>query len=322
MKGIVVSGQSLEWADVEEVHAGSGEVRIAVAATAINRADLSQRRGGYPPPPGASQIMGLECAGIVDEVGDSGSRFQPGDRVCALLAGGGYAEYVTVPEGQVLPIPQNIDFLEAAALPEVFATAYLNIFMEAKATQGETILLHAGASGVGTAAIQMCREFGNPCAVTAGSDSKIERCVALGADLGCNRKTGNFSDMCREWTNGRGVDVILDPVGAAYLDDNLRILSTDGRLVLIGLMSGSEVRVDLGQLLMKRIRIIGSTLRARSVEAKAEVMTALWDRVWPLIERGRIKPITETVLPIQDANHGHELLAANETVGKIVLSVS
>ena len=320
MKAILVEGDELIWGDATEPSVGVGEVKIDNRATAVNRADLAQRTGGYPPPPGASPILGLECAGVVREVGEGVTRAKPGDEVCALLAGGGHAETVVVPAGQVLPKPKGLSFAEAAALPEVFATAWINLFHEAAAQPGERILLHAGASGVGTAAIQMCREFGNPCFVTAGSEAKINRCVELGADAGFNRKGGSFVDAVQAWS-GDGVDVILDPVGAAYLADNLKCLNLDGRLVIIGLLGGAVGEVPLGAMMVKRQRIIGSTLRARTIAAKAAVMDALQERVWPLIESGTIKPIIETTLPVQQAGAAHELLATNDTFGKVVLEL-
>lgn len=321
MKAIQIEDGKLLWTDVaSDAEVGVGEVRIRVAATAINRADLVQRTGGYPPPPGASPILGLECAGEVIEVGEGVSRVAAGDAVCALLAGGGYAEEVVVPAGQVLPIPEGLDMVQAAALPEVFATAYLNLFMEAGARLGETVLLHAGASGVGTAAIQLCRQRGNPCYVTAGNPEKIERCVALGADGGWNRHDGGFVEPVKAWA-AAGVDVILDPVGAGYLADNLAVLGLDGRLVVIGLMGGAEATVNLGLLMVKRQRIIGSTLRARPVAAKAAVMDALGAEVWPHIASGAIQPVVDAVIPIEEAERAHALVAADQTFGKVVLTV-
>ena len=320
MKAILVEGERLVWGEAETPSLDVGQVRIENRATAINRADLAQRAGGYPPPPGASPILGLECAGVVSAVGEGVSRVSPGDEVCALLAGGGYAETVVVPAGQVLPKPKGLSFAEAASLPEVFATAYLNLFMEAKATRGERVVLHAGASGVGTAAIQMCKAFGNPTFVTAGSQAKIERCIALGAGGGFDRHQGSFRQALAEWTGGAGADVILDPVGGAYLDDNLKSLAPDGRLVIIGLLGGAAAEAPLGLMMVKRLRIIGSTLRARSIAAKALVMDALLERVWPLLETGAVKPVVETTLPITQAAAAHELLAGNQTFGKVVLT--
>jgi len=321
MKAIHIDKDHLTWTSAPDPRLGPGLVRIRVKATAVNRADLVQRAGGYPPPPGASDILGLECAGEVVEIGAGVTRVEPGDEVCALLAGGGYAEQVVVPAGQVLQVPRGFDAVRAAAIPEVFATAFLNLYMEAAVNRGERVLLHAGASGVGTAAIQLCKAFHNPCLVTAGSQDKIERCVALGADGGANRHEGGFTDTVKAWTDGGGVDVILDPVGGAYLAQNLECLSVGGRLVLIGLMGGPRAELNLGLALVKRLRIIGSTLRARPVTEKAAVMDALKARVWPLFESGAIEPVIEAVFPIQEAERAHELVAGNETVGKVVMTL-
>ena len=321
MKAIEIEGDRLVWGDTPAPSLGEGEVRIEVRASAVNRADLAQRAGAYPPPPGASQILGLECSGVVSEIAAGVSGFEIGDEVCALLAGGGYAEQVAVAAAQVVPVPAPLSFVEAAALPEVFATAYLNLCIEAAMAPGERVLLHAGASGVGTAAIQLCKAFGNPVFVTAGADDKIARCVALGASGGSNRHSGSFVDHVEDWTDGNGFDIILDPVGASYLSDNIRSLAVDGRLVLIGLMGGASAEVSLGLLMMKRLRVIGSTLRARPVAAKAEVMSALRERVWPLIESGEIAPVIDEVVPIAETGRAHELIESNETFGKVVLRV-
>lgn len=321
MHAIQIVDGKLVWQQTPKPEPGPGEVLIQVTASALNRADLSQRAGGYAPPPGASQILGLECSGTVVELGESVESIDIGSEVCALLAGGGYAEYVNVPAGQVLPKPKNIDLVSAAGLPEVFATAYLNVFMEARTQPGESVLIHAGASGVGTAAIQMCRIFGNLCYVTAGSEHKVEFCKKLGAIDGCNRHEDYFQKSILDWTERKGVDVILDPVGAGYLSANLACLATDGRLVVIGLMGGADAQVSLGRMMMKRQRIIGSTLRARSIQAKSNVMEALRVHVWPAIERGEVKPIVDQVVPIQDADQAHALLATDETIGKVLLRV-
>ena len=321
MKAIIVDQDALRWLETDAPSLGVGEVRIAVKASAVNRADLVQRSGGYPPPPGASPVLGLECAGEVLEVGEGVSRVQPGDQVCALLAGGGYAEEVVVPAGQVLPVPAGLTAVEAAALPEVFATAFLNLYMEARLLPGEKALLHAGASGVGTAAIQLCKLTHNECYVTAGSAQKIEACVSLGAGGGWNRHDGDFKQAVQDWS-GSGVDVILDPVGAGYLMDNLQVLNTDGRLVVIGLMGGAETSVNLGLMMVKRLRVIGSTLRARSVAAKSAVIDRLRDEVWPHIDSGVIRPIIEAVIPVEEADRAHALVAADQTIGKVVLKIS
>jgi len=322
MKAIQVDGGKLVWSAVDEEQCAPGLVKIDVAATAINRADLVQVTGGYPPPPGASPILGLECAGVVSEVGEGVQRVKVGDEVCALLAGGGYAERVVVPAGQVLPIPSGLSLLQAAAIPEVFATAYLNLYMEAGLSTGERVIVHAGASGVGTAAIQMLKQTSNPVFITAGSQQKIDQCIELGADAGHDRHSGSFVDTARSWCADGGVDVILDPVGAQYLADNLNLLRLNGRLVLIGLMSGATTEINLGLMMMKRLRLIGSTLRARPIGEKAQVMDELLQNIWPHFATGVIKPIIEASFPIEQAQKAHELVASNETIGKVLLQVS
>lgn len=321
MKAIQIQDKQLVWADADPVVCGPGEVKIQVAATAINRADLIQAQGGYPPPPGASPVLGLECAGEVLEVGEGVQRVSVGDRVCALLSGGGYAQQVVVPAGQVLPIPAGLSMHEAAAIPEVFATAYLNIYMEAKLAVQEKVVVHAGASGVGTAAIQMLKGSHHPVFVTAGSARKIAECVKLGAAAGFDRHAGSFLESARDWCGETGVDVVLDPVGGQYLADNLALLGLGGRLVLIGLMGGAEAQINLGVLMMKRLRIIGSTLRARPIAEKAAIMDELQRNIWPQFENGAIQPIIETILPIEDAQKAHDLVAANDTIGKVVLRI-
>ena len=319
MKAILLDAGKLRLGEADEPEVGVGAVKIAVHASAVNRADLVQAAGAYPPPPGASDILGLECSGEVLEVGEGVSRVAPGDKVCALLAGGGYAERTVAPAGQVLKIPKGLSLQEAAALPEVFATAYLNLYMEAGLAMGERVLLHAGASGVGTAAVQLCRESGNPAFVTLGGDAKLERCLALGAVHGVNRHKGRFADLVSEWTDGQGFDVILDPVGGPYLRDNLASLGMDGRLLLIGLMGGAKAEISLATLLMKRLRLIGSTLRNRSIPAKSAVMDGLKADVWPKLASGAIKPVIETVFPMAKAQQAHELVASNQTFGKVML---
>ena len=324
MKAIQVAGDELRWAEFERPVCGPGEVRIQVAASAINRADLLQRGGAYPPPPGASPIMGLECSGVVTELGEGVASVALGDEVCALLAGGGYAEEAVVPAGQVLPVPKGVDCVDAAALPEVFATAYLNLYMEAALAPAERVIVHAGASGVGTAAVQMLRYTNNPCFVTVGNQDKLAQCVELGASGGAIRHEGSFLPGVQDWleaSGAAGVDVILDPVGGQYLMDNLTALGLGGRLVLIGLMSGAVAEADLSLLMRKRIRVIGSTLRARPIGEKALVMDGLRRDVWPRIEAGEITPIIEAKFPIEQTADAHALMAGNDTVGKILLTV-
>lgn len=321
MRAIDVIDGHLEWREMATPTADFGEVLIETHAAGINRADLTQAMGGYPPPAGAPSTLGLECSGIVKEIGEGVGSFQVGDEVCALLTGGGYAEYVNVPAGQVLPKPKRLTMIEAAALPEVFATAYLNIYMEAAAQVGESVMLHSGASGVGTAAIQLCHVFGNPSFVTVGFDAKLRACRKLGATIGCNRRTDDFCELALEWTDDHGVDVILDSVGGNYLSQNLRCLGMDGRLVVIGLMGGSAAEIPLGRLMMKRQRVIGSTLRARPIEEKSKIVAQLKQQVWPHIESGRINAVVDCEIPIAEAQRAHELLETDRTIGKIVLTV-
>ncbi|MBN2801150.1 MAG: NAD(P)H-quinone oxidoreductase [Deltaproteobacteria bacterium] len=322
MKAILIQTDgSLIWSQTPTPVPGPGEVRIRVFATAVNRADLLQRRGLYPAPAGESEILGMEAAGVIDAIGPGVEGWSLDEQVAALLAGGGYAEQVVVPAGQLLPIPEGMSFEDAAALPEVLTTAWLNLYLEGGARPGDRVLLHAGASGVGTAAIQLCRVFGQPCYVTVSSEEKLRVCRGLGAQGGALRGREDFAGLTPQWTDGHRFDLILDPVGAGYLDDNLRSLATDGRLILIGLLSGSRAQLDLGRLLVKRLRVIGSTLRSRSREDKARIIASLREQVWPHVERGAIVPVIDRVLPVQRAAEAHAILSENGTVGKIVLSV-
>ena len=322
MKAISQEGNDLLWKENPDPDLKKDEVLIRIKASAINRADLLQRSGNYPVPPGASHILGLECSGIVEEVGGQVKNFIKGDEVCALLAGGGYAEKVSVPSGQVLKVPTGFSFEQAAALPEVFATAYFNLYMEANLSDGEKTLIHAGASGVGTAAIQICKAKDNPCFVTAGTKEKISRCIGLGAEGGAVRNEENFADAVAKWTDNNGVQVILDPVGANYLEDNIKSLALEGRLVMIGLMGGAKTSINLGLLMMKRLRIIGSTLRAQPIPKKTEIMNNLKENVWPSLESGDIKPIIDTVIPIEEVDKAHKLMESNQTFGKVILKVN
>lgn len=322
MKAISQEGSDLFWKENPDPVLKEGEVLIHIKASAINRADLLQRSGNYPVPPGASPILGLECSGEIEEVSENVDNFKKGDAVCALLAGGGYAEKVSVPSGQVLKIPEGFSFEQAAALPEVFATAYFNLYMEASLSVGEKALIHAGASGVGTAAIQICKVKGNPCFVTAGTKEKISRCIELGAEGGTVRTEENFVEAVSKWTDNNGVQVILDPVGANYLEDNMKSLTLEGRLVMIGLMGGAKASINLGLLMMKRLRIIGSTLRAQPIPKKTEIMNNLKENIWPSLESGDIKPIIDTVIPIEEADKAHKLMESNQTFGKIILKVN
>lgn len=321
MKAIRIrDDNSLEWTDAQRPEPDPGEVLIEVAATSCNRADLLQRRGLYHPPEGTSEIMGLDAAGVVAEVGDDVDRFSPGDEVCALLAGGGYAQYTTAPADLVMPVPEPLDVTEAAAIPEVFFTAFLNIFLEADHRPGETVLIHAAASGVGTAAIQLCKARDSTVYGTA-SGSKLEALQKLGIDGTIDRKTEDFSARIDDLTDHDGVDIILDPVGADYFPRNLHLLRTGGRLVVIGLLGGDESDIALGRLLMKRLRVIGSVLRSRSLDEKAAIADEFRQRVLPLFDDRTIRPIIDRTMPIQNVEQAHERMLDNETIGKIVLTV-
>ena len=301
---------------------GPGEVLIRVAAAGVNRPDVMQRRGAYPPPPGASDLPGLEVAGEVAAVGDGGGDWKPGDRVCALVAGGGYATVCVAPAPQCLPIPANLDFVSAAAIPETFFTVWTNVFERGRLKAGEDALFHGGSSGIGTTAIQLARARGSRVFVTAGSDEKCRACEALGAAHAINYKTRDFVEAVRELTNGRGVDVILDIIAGGYVARNLSALAVDGRLVQIGMQSGeSTVAVDLWRILSRRLTVTGSTLRPRSVEEKGQIATALRREVWPLLESGQVKPVIYKTFPLRDAAAAHRLMEASDHIGKIVLIV-
>jgi len=297
-------------------------LRIQVAAAAVNRADLLQRQGLYPPPPGASEVLGLECAGEVVEVGAGVDGWHVGDRAMALLAGGGYAEEVVVHAGSALPIPAGIDTVEAAAIPEVFLTVFLNVFQLGGLAAGGAALVHGGGSGIGTAAIQLVKNAGATVIVTAGSDGKCARCLELGADVAVNYRSGDFAAEARAATEGRGVDVVLDSIGAPYLEKNLESLAVGGRLVLIGLMGGAKAELNLGALLMRRLQVIGSTLRARPAEEKAAIVSAFLARFGAALEKGDVRPIVDRVLPLEQAGEAHRLMKASEHFGKLVLRVS
>jgi putative PIG3 family NAD(P)H quinone oxidoreductase len=299
-----------------------GCLRLRVAATAVNRADLLQARGFYPPPPGASEILGLECAGEVAEVGEGVSGWRRGDRAMALLAGGGYAEEVVVDAGSALPVPEGLSLEQAAALPEVFLTVYLNLFRLAELPAGGSALVHGGGSGIGTAAIQLVAESGATSVVTAGSAEKCERCRQLGADFAVDYNREDFVAACKEATTGRGVDVVLDSIGAPYLERNLASLAVGGRLVIIGLMGGAKAEIALGTLLMRRLSVIGSTLRARLAAEKADIVAGFHQRFGAALAEGRIRPIVDRVLPLEQAGEAHRVVQASEHFGKIVLRVS
>ena len=308
------------WEETADVTYGPDEVLVEVRATAVNRADLSQARGHYPPPPGASEVLGLEMAGVISEVGANVTGWQPSDRVMALLPGGGYAERVAVPAGMLLRLPDGWSFVQGAAVPEVWYTAYLNLFDEGQLKVGETALIHAGASGVGTAAIQLVVDAGARAIATAGSDEKVAFCRELGAEA-INYKSQDFLAEVVALTDGQGVDVILDPVGGDYLARNVDALRRFGRLVNIGLLGGTKGELNMGQLLGKRLRLIGSTLRARPVEEKIALTRRFAAEVMPKLADGRLRPIIDTTFPVTEAQAAHEYVQANRNIGKVILEI-
>jgi len=299
--------------------AGPGELLIAVAAAGVNRPDVMQRRGRYPPPPGASDIPGLEVAGTVEAVGDGVQGWQVGDRVCALVAGGGYATRCVAPAPQCLPVPASMDLTAAAAVPETFFTVWTNVFERGHLDRGETALFHGGTSGIGTTAIQLAAARGAHVIATAGSDEKCRACERLGAEHAVNYRTENFVDAVARATDGRGVDLILDIVGGDYLTRNLEALAMEGRLVQIGLMGGAPGPIDFRRLLNRRLTITGSTLRPRTVDEKGAIAAALRREVWPLLDQGRVKPVIDRTFPLNEASEAHRRLESSQHIGKIVL---
>lgn len=303
---------------------GIDEVLIEIFAAGVNRADLLQAAGNYPPPPGASDILGLEVSGRIAAVGDGVSEWIVGQEVCALLAGGGYAESVIVPAAQVLPVPPGVTLHDAAALPEVACTVWSNLVMAAHLAPGEVLLVHGGASGVGSHAIQVAKQLGAVVAVTAGSDAKLDLCRELGADIAINYRDDDFVERVRRATDGRGADVILDIMGAAYLDRNLDVLAADGRLVIIGMQGGVKGELNIGKLVGKRLQVIGTALRARPVggpHGKGDIVAAVVESVWPMIADGRVRPVIGARFPLAEAQEAHRALASGEVSGKILLTV-
>lgn len=325
MKAILVqddAARTLFLAGIAAPKPGSDAVLIKVHATAINRADLLQRRGLYPPPPSESEIMGLEAAGVVAEKGANVNDWQIGDRVMCLLGGGGYAEYVTANQNMLLRIPEHLSFEQAAAIPEVFYTAFVNLFLEGDLKAKELLLIHAGASGVGTAAIQLARQVGAQIFVTASSNDKIRRCLELGAHVGINYKTDDFATRLTELTQQHGVDMILDCVGGEYLHKNLSLLRLKGRHVLIGLLSGAKTEIDLALILRKRLRLIGSVLRSRSLAEKIAITAAFKEKILPLFANRQIHPVIDSIYPLAEAGQAHDHVAANKNLGKVILRVA
>lgn len=312
----------LAWTEVPDPTPGDGEVLVDVAATAANRADVMQRLGNYPPPPGAPEYPGLECSGHIAALGPGTehSGWSVGDPVCALLTGGGYAERVAVPVGQLLPIPEGVDLVSAAALPEVACTVWSNVFMLGGLRADETLLVHGGGSGIGTFAIQLAHARGARVLTTAGSAEKLEKCRELGADVGINYREENFPDRVKEETGGAGADVILDIMGGSYLADNVRSLNVGGRLTIIGLMGGRSAELDLGRMLVKRLSVHATTLRARPTDEKAAIVAGVAEHVWPLVSDGTVRPIVDQTLPLQRAAEAHSIMESSAHVGKIVLT--
>lgn len=328
MKAVVIEEfggpEQLRLADVPDPEPKPGEVLIDVAATAVNRADLHQRAGNYPPPAGASEILGLECSGRIAALGPDVTGWQVGDEVCALLAGGGYAERVCAPAVQLMPVPAGLDLISAGALPEVSNTVWSMVFDGAPAAHlslGERFLVHGGSSGIGTMAIQLAAAQGARVYTTAGSAAKLEACRRLGADVVINYREQDFAEVIAADTDQAGVDVILDTIGAKYLDPNLRSLATGGRLVVIGMMGGRAAELDLGRLMAKRATVFAAGLRARPLEQKAAIVAGTVAHVWPLIEAGKVRPIVDQVLPLAEAAQAHRLVEASDHVGKVVLSI-
>ncbi|HEV3381638.1 MAG TPA: NAD(P)H-quinone oxidoreductase [Trebonia sp.] len=309
----------LKWTEVDDPVPGPGEVVVDVVAAGVNRADVLQRQGFYPPPPGTPPYPGLECSGTVSATGSGITRWRAGDEVCALLAGGGYAEKVVVPEGQLLPKPAGITLTAAAAFPETTCTVYSNVFQAAGLRSGEVLLLHGGGSGIGTVAIQLAKNAGATVAVTAGSREKLEKCRELGADILINYHDEEFAESLRNATAGHGADVILDIIGAAYLPANVDALAADGRIVNIGLQQGSKGELDLGKLMAKRGTVMSTTLRARPREQKARIVEAVRVHVWPLIDAGKITPVIYRELPFSEAAKAHRIMESSAHTGKILL---
>lgn len=300
---------------------GDGEVLIEVVAAGVNRADVMQRQGHYDPPPGTSEIPGLEVSGRITALGPGVQGWSVGEEVCALLTGGGYAERVAVPTGQLLPVPAGIDLRDAAALPEVVCTVWSNVFLTANLQPGELLLVHGGSSGIGTMAIQLATQVGARVAVTAGSADKVRACAELGAELGINYREQDFVEEVRAFTGGAGADVILDVVGAGYLGRNVETLATAGRLVVIGLQGGRTGELDLGALLRKRAAVIATTLRARPAAEKATIVAAVREHVWPLVESGAVRPVIHRRFPLADAAQAHRVMEGSSHIGKLLLDV-
>jgi putative PIG3 family NAD(P)H quinone oxidoreductase len=315
---VIEPPDALIWTEVPDPEPGAGEVVVDVTAAAVNRADVAQRQGNYPPPPGAAPYPGLECAGVISAIGPGTTGHHVGERVCALLAGGGYAERVAVPAGQLLPIPTGMSVQEAAALPEVACTVWSNVVDIARLRKGETLLVHGGGGGIGTFAVQLGKALGATVVATARAP-KHEALRALGADLTVDYSTDDFVAATRDFTGGRGADVVLDIIGAKYLGPNVDVLNTGGRIATIGLQGGSKGDLDLGKLMRKRGRISATTLRARPPHDKSRIVKGVRDQVWPLVEAGAVLPIIDTTMPMAEARAAHRRMEASDHLGKILL---
>jgi len=323
MRAVVITEpggpEVLEWQEVPDPDVGPGDVLIDVAAAGVNRADLLQRQGLYPPPPGTPPYPGMECSGRIEAVGAEVTGWQPGDEVCALMPGGGYAEKAAVPAGQLLPVPAGVGVVDAAALPEATCTVYSNVFQVGGLTAGETLLVHGGASGIGTMAIQLAKANGARVMCTAGSGKKLEFCRALGADVAISYRNEDFVEVVRAATGGSGADVILDIMGASYLARNLSALATGGRLVIIGRQGGNRAELDLGMLQGKRASIHATTLRNRPLGEKAAIVSAVRENVWPLVSAGTVIPVIDRKVPMPNAAEAHRILEAGDHIGKVLL---
>ena len=326
MRAVVVAApggpEQLHVEEIPDPVAREGEIVVRVAGAGVNRADLLQRQGFYPPPPGASEILGLEASGTVADVGPGVDSLASGDRVMLLVEGGGYAELVAVRAAQAVRVPATLDLTEAGGIPEVFVTAHDALFTRGRLRDGETVLIHGGGGGVGTAAIQLARQHGCRVLVTAGSAEKLQRCLALGADFGINYRTEDFVARTRDLTDGRGADLVLDIMGASYLGKNLDVAATDARIVVIGMQGGNHGEIDLGLMMRRRISLISTSLRARPADQKAVIVAAFAAEVLPALADGRLRPVVDRVLPLEAAGEAHRLMEAGELVGKIVLDAS
>lgn len=324
MRAVIAAGtggpEVLSVGELPDPEPGPGEVVLEVAAAGLNRADLLQRRGHYPPPPGTSSVLGMECSGTVAAVGPDVAGWSAGDAACALLSGGGYASRVAVPAGQLMPVPDGIDLVTAAALPEVACTVWSNVFMIAGLKPEETLLVHGGAGGIGTFAIQLAHQLGARVLTTAGTVEKRAVCAALGADVTIDYREQDFVEEVLAETDGAGVDVILDNMGAKYLGRNVAALGVEGRLVIIGMQGGTKAELDIGRLLAKRAAVIGTTLRARPTSEKAAICGSVAEHVWPLVAEGLVRPVVHSVLPLEEVARAHRLMESGEHSGKILLS--